>query len=182
MIEIRWHARGGQGGFTAARILGCAASVFGGSYAQAFPSFGPERRGAPVLGFTRIDDKPIIDHSQVYTCDYSIVLDETLMETVDVTNGLKQNGTILINTKHKPEYYEFSKKYYVYTVDALDRALEILKLPITNTGMMGAMAAITDFIELDWLLKAIDKEMPPSIAEKNKALLKSIYDDVKGGA
>jgi pyruvate ferredoxin oxidoreductase gamma subunit len=182
LIEIRWHARGGQGGFTAARILGSAASIFGGSYAQAFPSFGPERRGAPVLGFTRIDDEPIIDHSQVYTCDFSIVLDETLIETIDVTKGLKKGGTVLINTKKKPTDFSFNKDYNVVTVNALDTALEVLGLPITNTAMMGALAAITDIIELDWLLKAIDKEMPAALAGKNKTLLEKIYEQVKEGA
>ncbi len=181
MIEVRWHARGGQGGFTAARVLGSAASIFGGNYAQAFPSFGPERRGAPVLGFTRIDSEPIIDHSQVYTCDYVIVLDETLMETIDVTKGLKEDGIILINTKSNPEEYDFNEKFEVVTVDALDIALEILGLPITNTAMMGALAAVTDFVELDWILKAIDKEMSPSIAEKNKKLVTRIHEEVLGG-
>ena len=89
MIEIKWYARGGQGGFTASRLLGLASVRFAGGYAQAFPSFGPERRGAPVYGFTRLDEKPIGDHSQLYRCDYAIVLDPTLMETIDVTQGLK---------------------------------------------------------------------------------------------
>jgi pyruvate ferredoxin oxidoreductase gamma subunit len=102
LIEVRWHARGGQGGFTAARLLGLAASVFEDNYAQAFPSFGPERRGAPVLGFTRIDDKPIDDHSQVYECDYVVVLDETLMKVVDVKRGLRDGGMLLINTELAP--------------------------------------------------------------------------------
>lgn len=90
MKEIRWHGRGGNGGFTAARLLGYAASLHCGKYAQAFPSFGPERRGAPVLGFTRIDDAPITDHSQVYSCDCVIVLDETLLEVVNILEGLKE--------------------------------------------------------------------------------------------
>lgn len=181
MIEVRWHARGGQGGFTAARILGSAASLFGGSYAQAFPSFGPERRGAPVLGFTRIDDKPIIDHSQVYTCDYVIVLDETLMETIDVTKGLKDEGLILINTRSKPEDFDFNDRFEVRTVDALDLAIETLGLPITNTAMMGALTAVSDVVDIDWIFKAIDKEMSPSLAAKNKVLVSKVYEEVSGG-
>ena len=98
MKEIRWHGRGGNGGFTAARLLGYAASLHCGKYAQAFPSFGPERRGAPVLGFTRIDDAPITDHSQVYSCDCVIVLDETLLEVVNILEGLKEDGSVFINS------------------------------------------------------------------------------------
>ncbi|MBK5241799.1 2-oxoacid:acceptor oxidoreductase family protein, partial [Clostridium sp.] len=97
MIEVRWHGRGGQGSFTIARLLGMAASVFGGEYAQAFPSFGPERRGAPVLGFTRIDSEKITDRSEVDQCDYVVVLDETLWGP-SVLSGLKENAIIIVNT------------------------------------------------------------------------------------
>ncbi|MGE1062440.1 2-oxoacid:acceptor oxidoreductase family protein [Megasphaera paucivorans] len=105
MIEIRWHGRGGQGGFTAARLLGMAAAQYDECYAQAFPSFGPERRGAPVLGFTRIDKSPIHDHSKVYECDYVVVLDESLLETIDVTQGIKPHGRLLINTTKKTKRF-----------------------------------------------------------------------------
>jgi len=98
MIEVRWHGRGGNGAFTAAKLLGNAASIHEGKAAQAFPSFGPERRGAPVLGFTRISDEVITDHSQVYECDCVVVLDETLCEVVDTTAGLKDDSTYIINS------------------------------------------------------------------------------------
>lgn len=180
MIEVRWHARGGQGGFTAARLLGLASSVFGGNYAQAFPSFGPERRGAPVLGFTRIDEKPITDHSQVYACDYVVVLDETLMEVVDVTSGLKNGGVLLINTTSSPESFNFNGKFKVVTLSATDIALEELRAPITNTTMMGALAAVADFVDLESVLKAIDKGMPENLREKNKKAIKRAYEEIQG--
>jgi len=180
LIEVRWHARGGQGGFTAARLLGLAASVFGESYAQAFPSFGPERRGAPVLGFTRIDSKPIGDHSQVYACDYVVVLDETLMEVVNVTNGLKEGGILLINSKSDPESFGFGDSFRVITLNATDIALEELKAPITNTTMMGALAAAVDFVGIESVLKAIDKGMTENLREKNKKAVMHAYNSVRG--
>ncbi len=181
MIEVRWHARGGQGGFTAARLLGLAASVFCNRYAQAFPSFGPERRGAPVLGFTRIDEKPITDHSQVYTCDTVVVIDETLMETVDVTKGLKEGGRILINTKTKTERFPFCKKFRVTTLDATAIALEELGQPIANTVMLGAFAAVNDLVGIEAVLKAVDKGMAENLRAKNKKAVERAYREIRGG-
>lgn len=168
MIEVRWHARGGQGGFTAAKLLGLAASVFEDNYAQAFPSFGPERRGAPVLGFTRIDDKPIDDHSQVYECDYVVVLDETLMEVVNVTRGLKNGGILLINTETTPESFKLGGNFKVVTINATDIALNVLKAPITNTTMMGALAAASGIVDIESVLSAIDAGMPENLREERK--------------
>ena len=181
MIEIRWHARGGQGGFTGAKLLGLAASVFCNHYVQAFPSFGPERRGAPVLGFTRVDNKPITDHSQVYTCDYVVVLDETLIETVDVTKGLKEGGIILINTKLVPERFPFKGNFRVLTVDASTIAMEEMGTTIANTAMLGAFGAVNDLIGLDSILKAVDKGMPENLREKNKKAIERTYQLVRGG-
>ncbi|NWF55039.1 MAG: 2-oxoacid:acceptor oxidoreductase family protein [Syntrophaceae bacterium] len=181
MIEIRWHARGGQGGFTGAKLLGLAASVFCNHYAQAFPSFGPERRGAPVLGFTRIDDKPITDHSQVYRCDYVVVLDETLLETVDVTKGLIDGGTILINTKQSPDHFSFQGNFRVLAVDASTIALEEMGTPIANTAMLGAFAAVNGLIGIEPILKAVDKGMPGALRERNKKAIERTYAAVRGG-
>jgi len=180
LIEVRWHARGGQGGFTAARLLGLAASVFGNNYAQAFPSFGPERRGAPVLGFTRIDNKPITDHSQVYICDCVVVIDETLMETVDVTKGLKDGGKILINTRLNPDSFKFKGNFKVITVDATTIAMEELGAPIANTAMLGAFAAVHDFIDLDSILQAVDKGMSESLRQTNKKAIEHAYKVIRG--
>jgi len=180
LIEIRWHARGGQGGFTAARLLGLAASVFCNHYAQAFPSFGPERRGAPVLGFTRIDDKPITDHSQVYRCDCVVVLDETLMETVDVTKGLADGGTVLINSRLSPDRFHFPGNFKVITLDGTNIAMQELGAAISNTVMLGAFAAVHDFIGVEAILKAVDKGMPENLRSKNKKAILHAYHAVQG--
>ncbi|NLT94252.1 MAG: pyruvate ferredoxin oxidoreductase [Clostridia bacterium] len=180
MIEIRWHGRGGHGGFTAARLLGLAASVYGGNYAQAFPSFGPERRGAHVLGFTRIDSQPINDHSQVYNCDYVIVLDETLMETFDVTKGIKEGGLLLINSSKLPQDFNIQKNIKVHTLNAGQIAEEVLGVPIVNTVMLGAIAALTGIVELDAVYQAIDEVMAPEIRDRNKKAVEVAYNSIKG--
>jgi pyruvate ferredoxin oxidoreductase gamma subunit len=182
--EIRWHGRGGNGAFMAARLLGLAASVYGGRYAQAFPSFGPERRGAPVLGFTRIDDSVIVDHSQVADCDCVIVLDETLIEVVDVLKGLKPGGALLVNSgKDATEFRKLPgfadiKKFVL--VDGTALALDVLQSPIVNTIMLGAVIAVTGMVNLSDAENAIDDLMPKHLAEKNKRVTRMAYEKVKG--
>ena len=178
MIEIRWRGRGGHGGFTAARLLGLAASVYGGNFAQAFPSFGPERRGAQVLGFTRIDSQPINDHSQVYHCDYVIVLDETLMETVDVTKGIKEGGLLLINSSKLPHEFNIQKNIKVHTLDANQIAQEILGVPIANT-VVRCGSGTYRCCELDAVYHAIDEFMAPELRTKNKRLLRLLITLLK---
>lgn len=176
MIEVRWHGRGGQGSFTIARLLGMAASVYGGQYAQAFPSFGPERRGAPVLGFTRIDDCKITDRSEVSACDYVVVLDETLWGN-NVLSNLKEDTTIIINTD-SPDLYK-DVPYKVITLDATSLAIEYLGRPITNTAMMGALLAVGGFVSVEDSKEAIKASMKASIAEKNCLLLEKAYELIK---
>lgn len=179
MTEIRWHGRGGLGAFTAARLLGCAVSLYEGKYALAFPSFGPERRGAPVFAFTRIDDKPITDRSEVVECDCAIVLDETLFGE-PVRNGLKPGGTVIINTtKDRSEFTVEGCK--VVTVDATGLALEILGRPITNVPLLGALIAATGYTTLPSVEAAIDNQLAPKVREKNKKLLNRTYEVVKEG-
>ncbi|MDK2823418.1 MAG: pyruvate ferredoxin oxidoreductase gamma subunit [Clostridia bacterium] len=180
MIEIRWHGRGGHGGFTAARLLGLAASVYSDNYAQAFPSFGPERRGAPVLGFTRIDKNPINDHSQVYSCDYVIVLDESLLDTIDVTKGIKDGGVLIINSKKPARDFNIQKDITVHTFDGTQLALDVLGVPITNTVMLGATVAITNVVSIDSIYKAIDDFMSEELREKNKKAVEAAYNSIKG--
>lgn len=179
MVEIRWHGRGGQGSFTVARLLGMAASVYGGKYAQAFPSFGPERRGAPVLGFTRIDENKITDRSEVDSCDYVVVLDESLWGSA-VLSGLKPNTVIVINT-NKPEKYKNIVYNKVICIDATKLSLEVLGIPMTNTAMLGALAAVGGFIPLEHCEKAVRDSMKPKIAEKNVAVMDRAYHIVKDG-
>ena len=177
MIEVRWHGRGGQGSFTVARLLGMASSVYGGEYAQAFPSFGPERRGAPVLGFTRIDSKKISDRSEVDSCDYVVVLDETLWGPA-VLSGLKRHTVIILNTD-SPDKYKNTVSNKIITLDATSLAIEYLGRPITNTAMMGALVATGDFVTLDNCKDAINASMNAKIAGKNKVLIEKAYSMVK---
>ncbi|WP_422445690.1 2-oxoacid:acceptor oxidoreductase family protein [Thermoanaerobacterium sp. DL9XJH110] len=178
MIEIRWHGRGGQGAFTASRLLGLSAALFEGKFALAFPAFGPERRGAPVQAFTRIDDKKITDRSEIESCDHIVVLDESLVNK-SMYNDLKPGGTLLINTRH-PEKLEKSGRCRIIAIDATSIALKVLKKPVTNTAMLGALLGASNIISLDSALKGIQKEMG-EIAEKNIEVLKLAYETVKEG-
>jgi len=178
MIEVRWHGRGGQGCWTAARLLGLAAAKFEGKYALAFPAFGPERRGAPVLGFTRIDDQKIHDRSEVRSCDYIVVLDETLIGE-DTFTGLKKNGIIIINAVSLEEYEKYLQGFKAVSFDATSMALKILGRPITNTAMLGALLAVSDIVNIDSANRAIREEMKESIQEKNIQVIKLAYDTVR---
>lgn len=180
MQEIRWHGRGGQGGFTAARLLGMAASLYKDYYVQAFPSFGPERRGAPVLGFTRIDSRPIHDHSKVYSCDYVVVLDESLLEVVDVREGLRPDGVLLINSSREPASFQAGPEYRVYTIDASAIAQAVLQQPVANTAMFGALVAISDLVSLEAAKRAVEKTLPEEIWEKNKQVVEAAYNQLRG--
>ena len=180
MIEIRWHGRGGQGVVTVSRILAIAA-ILEGKYAQAIPQFGPERRGAPVLGYTRISDEPIDVHCGVYTCDAVVVIDPTVMGK-HVLEGLKEGGPIFINTKRTPG--EVREKYGiknpVYTVDATKIALDIFKKPYFNTPMLGALVRVLKLVKLESLEKALMLRFPEKIAKLNMEAIKRAYEEVKG--
>jgi len=176
MIEVRWHGRGGQGSFTVARLLGLAASVYGGKYAQAFPSFGPERRGAPVLGFTRIDDVKIGDRSELDVCDYVVVLDETLWGN-DVLSGLKDDSIVIINTKDETKYKSESS-HRIIAIDATQLALDYLGIPITNTAMLGALVGASKIVDPAHCIDAIRASMAPKIAQKNVDLFNHVYGEV----
>lgn len=177
MTEVRWHGRGGQGSFTVARLLGMAASVYGGNYAQAFPSFGPERRGAPVLGFTRIDQEKITDRSEVSSCDYVVVLDETLWGE-SVLSGLKKDTVIIVNSD-TPEKYNNVVDNKIITFDATSLALEYLGRPITNTAMMGVLIATSEIVSLEDSKSAIKASLKENIADKNIQLIEKVYQLVK---
>ena len=183
MKQIRWHGRGGNGAFTAARLLGVAASVYEGQSAQAFPSFGPERRGAPVLGFTRISEKTITDHSQVYDCDCVIVLDETLCDVVDVAAGLKPDGVLVINSRKDANVMAqrigFKEASKIVTIDATEIALELLGAPIVNTVMLGAAIGATNMVSIESAEAAIDNMMSKNLREKNKKAARAAYDRIK---
>lgn len=179
MTEIRWHGRGGLGAFTAARLLGCAVSLYEGKYALAFPSFGPERRGAPVFAFTRIDTKTISDRSEVVECDVAVVLDDTLFGE-PVRRGLKPGATVIVNTTHDRSQFEI-EGCNVVTVDATGLALDVLGRPITNVPLLGALIAATGITSVEAVESAIDDQLAPKLREKNKKLLNMTYELVKEG-
>lgn len=171
MTEILWHGRGGQGAFTAARLLGDAYSLKDNAYALAFPSFGPERRGAPIRAFTKLDKKPIGNRSEITRSNYSIFLDDTLFNEKSFRE-LKQNGIILLNTK---KTFEDPR---VITLDGDSIAERILGLPITNTILLGAFAAVSREITLEDINKAIRQTMPHRLHEKNIAAVKAAFEEV----
>ena len=139
MFEIRIHSRGGQGGVTAARLLAMAA-LHDGKYATACPFYGAERRGAPIVSFVRIDDKPIKVYSQIRQPDMVVVLDTSVMDTVDVLHGLKKGGRIFINSAGKREFAGFECRNVDLTGIALRENLVVSGSPILNTPVLGALA------------------------------------------
>jgi pyruvate ferredoxin oxidoreductase gamma subunit len=177
MIEVRFHGRGGQGAVTAAEILAKAAFE-DGKYCQAFPFFGVERRGAPVMAFTRINDQPIRRRYQVYNPDYVVVLDDGLLEVVDVFSGLKEGGKVIINTNNG---VETTKGVEINKVDATGIALDILGVPIVNTILLGAFAGVTGEVSIESIIKIINETFSGSVAEKNEKAAKVAYDAAKKG-
>jgi pyruvate ferredoxin oxidoreductase gamma subunit len=174
MIEIRFHGRGGQGAVTAAEILAKAAFE-DGKYSQAFPFFGVERRGAPVMAFTRIDESKVRRRYQVYNPDYVVVLDEGLVDAVDVFSGLKDGGVVVVNTAGDLS----SEDFEVHTIDATGIALEILGRPIVNTVMLGAFAGATGLVSIDSLIKIIKETFPGKIGDKNAEAARIAYEKMK---
>ena len=178
MIEIRFHGRGGQGAVIASKIL--AAALFKeGKYAQSFAAFGAERRGAPVMAFTRFDQKTITRRSQVYEPDHVVVLDEPILDVVDVTSGLKAGGWILINTPKPSSAFQNFADFRVATVDAnriaQEKGLGSTTAPVVNTVILGAFAKITGLVGLKAILEGI-QEYVPAKAEANIAAAKAAYE------
>jgi len=176
MIRIRWHGRGGQGAVTAARIFGMAVAKYGNSFAQSFPAFGVERRGAPVLAFTKIDQAPILDRSHILEPDIVVVLDAGLLSNVDVTSGLRERGLILINSREIPDVLA-NIGLNVIAIDATKIALEVLGRAITNTAMVGALGAITGLASLQAIEKAVSKAVPPKVVDKNIQVVDIAYHE-----
>jgi 2-oxoacid:acceptor oxidoreductase gamma subunit (pyruvate/2-ketoisovalerate family) len=176
--EIRIHGRGGQGGVTAAQLL-VRVAFKEGKWVQAFPFFGAERRGAPVRAFARIADQPIFIRSQVYNPDFVMVLDPTLLEVEDVTEGLKKDGILVINTRKKTEELNF-RIFRVATVDATGIALElkllVAGLPVVNTTMLGAFARAMSDIRLETVMETIREEWPGPAGEKNAKAAELAYE------
>jgi len=178
LVEIRWHGRGGQGTVTAADLVARAA-INEGKYAQAFPSFGPERRGAPVLAFVRIDSKePIRIRAGITEPDVVVVLDPSLLHIVNVTSGLNENGILIINTKKsfKAIESEFKVTQKLATIDATKMAREFLGVPIVNTTMIGALLRATGVVKLESLIEPL-KHRFDRLAERNINAMKKAYEE-----
>lgn len=179
MIEVRFHGRGGQGAVTAANIL-ASACFREGNFVQSFPYFGVERRGAPVTAFTRVSDKSITTKSQIYKPDYVVVLDQGLLYATDVTEGLKEKGTVLINTSKKIEELGLGK-ISVATVNATEIALKYglgSKIsPIVNTAIVGAFAKVSKIVKIENIVNTV-REMAPSKKEENANAAKEAYEKV----
>ncbi len=187
VIEIRWHGRGGQGVVTAGKLL--AETALGtGQYFQAFPDYGPERMGAPIRSYTRLSPHPITIHSQVEHPDVVLVLDPTLLGTVAVTEGLHEDGTLLVNTPMSPQEIRQLTGYQtgkVFTVDASHIAIEEIGREITNTPMLGAFARATGLFDMDGLSEQIrawfGKKVSPEIIEANiRAMRRAAEEAVEG--
>ncbi len=165
MIEIRIHGRGGQGAVIASQIL-AEAAFREGMHVQAFPSFGSERRGAPVAAFVRLDREPVLVRTEIYEPHGLIVLDQSLIlqKLVDVTQGLRDGGWILVNSSHPPEEFAHLGPYRLATVDAARIALEhrlgSVTAPIVNTAILGAFASFTGIVGLDAIADAIAATVP----------------------
>ncbi|MCK5563420.1 2-oxoacid:acceptor oxidoreductase family protein, partial [Candidatus Bathyarchaeota archaeon] len=177
--EVRWHGRGGQGAWTASELFAKAA-VHEGKYIQSFPEFGPERMGAPLRAFTRISDKPINLHCAISTPNVAVVLDPTLLKAVPVTEGLPEDGILVVNTRESPA--EVRKQLNltgrkVWTIPATDIAVKIIGKPITNTAMLGTVARAVSIVSLESIEKAIKERFPLKIAEKNVQVIKIAYKE-----
>ena len=172
LIEIRWHGRGGQGAKTASLLLADAAFNTG-KYIQGFPEYGPERMGAPITAYNRISDKPITIHSNIYEPDYVVVVDDTLLETVPVTAGLKSTGAIVINTtKNAEEIKELLKGYEgkVYKIDARKISEEALGRYFPNTPMLAAIVKVSKVMSDEELLNDMKGSFKHKFAKKPEVI------------
>jgi len=189
LTEVRWHGRGGQGAKTAALLFGEA--VLGqGKYMQAFPEYGPERMGAPVQSFNRISDEPITLHCHVTSPQVVVVLDPTLMGTVDVTHGLPDNGIIIINTNEPASKFRDMlglNGQKLYTVDASKIARETIGRDIPNTPMMGALVKVTELLDFKEMVEDTRKKLEkkfrskPEVIDGNIKAIQRAYDEVAAG-
>jgi len=182
MIEVRIHGRGGQGTVVASKIL--AVAIFKeGKYVQSFPNFGVERRGAPVTAYTRIDNKPVLLRCKIYNPDHLVVLDPSLIEAINITEGLKEKGWVIINSDKEPSHFNSQlKRYRIATVDAsgiaLKNGLGTKANPIVNTAILGAFCKTTGLFRLPSLLEAVREEVPAA-QERNIKAVQDAYNQVK---
>lgn len=188
VVEIRWHGRGGQGAKTASLLLADAAFNTG-KYIQGFPEYGPERMGAPITAYNRISDERLSIHSNIYEPDYVVVVDDTLIASVDVTSGLKEDGAIIINTTRSPEEVKPYLKGYkgkVCTIDARTISIETLGKYFPNTPMLGAVVKVSQVMDEKQFLNDMVESFKhkfakkPEVVEGNIKSLERSLQEVKG--
>lgn len=188
IVEIRWHGRGGQGAKTAMLLLADVAFNTG-KYIQGFPEYGPERMGAPIVAYNRISDEKITIHSNIYEPDYVIVVDETLIGAVDVTAGIKKDGTIIVNTTKDPEEIRGQLNGFegrICTIDARTISLETLGRYFPNTPMLAAVVKVSGIMDEEAFLKDMEGSFKhkfaskPEVIEGNMKALKRSLQEVKG--
>jgi len=185
-LEIRWHGRGGQGAVTAAKIV-ADSCVYDGKFVQAFPEYGPERAGAPVKSFNRISPTPIYTHSQVTNPGVVLVLDPSLMDAVDVCEGLHDGSVLIINTERAPAavrtQYGISDKIKLFTVDATGIAIKEFKKNIPNTPMIAALLKTTGILKLENLIvnfrKKYGTKFRSEVVEANVNAMRAAFEGVK---
>lgn len=186
-FEIRWHGRGGQGAKTAALLFGDAAMATG-KFIQAFPEYGPERMGAPVQAFNRLSDEPIHVHSGIKNPEVVVVLDETLMKTQPVVEGLGKDGILLVNTKSTPREIEKSyglKDIKIYTIDASGISKETIGKEIPNTPMLGALVKVVKILDFNSFIADVSDKLKKKFRGREKIIkgniesIKRAYEEVK---
>ena len=186
LTEIRWHGRGGQGAVTAAKMV-AELALGEGKYFQAFPEYGPERSGAPIVAFTRVSDTPIQVYSGIEHPQIVVVLDSSLLKIVDVTKGAPGDVVVLVNSERSPAQLRKDsalKDGRLYTIAATRIAVETIKRPIPNTPMVGALTRITGLFDIDdvvtFLREDFGKKFPPKVVEGNIAAITRSYEEVQG--
>lgn len=189
MVEIRWHGRGGQGAKMACLLLADVAGLEG-KFVQGFPEYGPERMGAPITAYNRISEKRCPVHSNIYFPDYVVVVDESLLESVDVTGGLKEDGAIIINTPRSPQEVRTRLSGWagkVCTIDARRISEEVLGRNIPNTPMLAAVVKVSGVLDTDRFIAEIEESFKqkfsakPQVIQGNMATLRKSMDEVQVG-
>jgi pyruvate ferredoxin oxidoreductase gamma subunit len=185
MLEVRWHGRGGQGAKTAAMLF-AETAIDEGKHGQGFPDYGPERMGAPMRGFTRVSEDPILVHCGIEEPQIVVVLDQTLLDSVDVSVGVPDDGTIIVNTHLQPKQIREKLKLKgrkIYTLNATQIALDTIGRPIPNTVMLGALIKLTNLFDLEVLEKNIEKKFTKKYGEKvaigNVKAIKRAFEEVQ---
>jgi len=181
--EIRWHGRGGQGIKTACEFV-AAVAIHQGKFSQGFPEYGPERSGAPMKGFTRISPERIREHCAVYNPDVVVVLDDSLFHSENVCEGLRENGSVIVNTTKPPAEFSGFCQGSIWTVDATRISLEEIGRPIPNMPMIGALARVTGLLDLEAVCDDVrtefNKKFDSETIDGNLRALRRAYKEVRG--